>query len=71
MLAAIGLVIAGFVFGVLLAGMGACFIIGIIHREAVNIVDSHMVAMTGSLALHTPSADGRSISGRGLSHANE
>lgn len=71
MLAAIGLVVAGFVLGVLLAGMWACFVIGIIHREAVSIVDSHMVAMTGSLALHTPSANGHSISGRGLSHGNE
>ncbi|ALR20899.1 hypothetical protein [Sphingobium baderi] len=68
MLSAIGLVVVGFVLGVLLAGAGACLVIGVIHREAVRIVDSHMFAMAAPMVLH--SAAGKATPS-GSSHANQ
>lgn len=71
MLAAIGLVFGGFLLGVLLAGIGACFIIGIIHREAVSIVDSHVFAMGGPITLGKTPSDVHGVRGAGASHAND
>lgn len=69
MLSVFGLVIAGFLLGVLLAGSFACFVIGIIHREAVSIVDNHMFAMAGTVALRSE-FEGSDATQLGSIHAN-
>jgi len=51
MLLAIGLAVGGFALGVLLAGLGACCIIGILYREAADMVDGYIAAVS-SRPLH-------------------
>lgn len=71
MFAAISLLGAGFLLGVLLAGIGASFIIGIIYRDAVSVVDSHMIAMAGEMSLRTLPGEAHSVCRAGSSHAND
>ena len=71
MLSAIGLVFGGFLLGVLLAGIASAFVIGVIHREAVSIVDSHMFAMAGAFTLHSEFGDGNVATISGSSHADQ
>lgn len=39
----IGVTIVAFLCGVALTGTIACFVVGLIHEEAVKIVDSHLM----------------------------
>ncbi|MFA7439977.1 MAG: hypothetical protein WCZ66_03310 [Sphingomonadaceae bacterium] len=70
MLPVIGLLLAGFLLGALLAGIAAAFVIGVIHREAASIVDSHMFAMAGTFAVHSEHGDGKVVALSGFPHAN-
>lgn len=51
MLATLGLIAAGFVLGMSLAALIAFYIVGMIHAEAVRIVDSHLGLI--GLAFHS------------------
>ncbi|MBS47297.1 MAG: hypothetical protein CMN60_06170 [Sphingobium sp.] len=51
MLLAISLAIGGFGLGVLLAGLGACCVVGIIYREAADMVDGY-IAAAGARSSH-------------------
>lgn len=63
MLATLGLVAAGFVLGVSLTAIVAASIVGMIHAEAVKVVDGHLAGF--GLALHS---DGRAQRGADIAH---
>ncbi|WP_333837451.1 hypothetical protein [Novosphingobium sp.] len=55
MLTAILLLLAGFIVGVVLTGMIALFYCGVVHDEAVRIVDTHLAGfpMPSGLSITT------------------
>lgn len=45
MLMTVALLLAGFIVGVVLTGMVALFYCGVVHAEAVRIVDTHLAGI--------------------------
>lgn len=64
MLVTLGLVATGFVLGVSLTAIVAVSIVGMIHAEAVKVVDGHLAGL--GLALHS---DARAQRGADIAHA--
>ena len=56
-----------FALGVFLTTLIALFVIGVLYREAVNVVDSYM----GGFTLRSSPADARASAGEGIWHAND
>lgn len=64
MLVTLCLIAAGFVLGVSLTAIVAASIVGMIHAEAVKVVDGHLAGL--GLAMHS---DGRVQRGTDIAHA--